>query len=85
MTARPADDILRRTHALAGGLPIVGVGGIFSGADAWQKILAGASLVQVYTGFVYEGAGLPRRINEDLRLLMDQAGARSISEVVGQG
>lgn len=80
-----ADDILRRAHALAAGLPIIGVGGIFSGADAWQKVLAGASLVQVYTGFVYQGAGLPRRINEDLLLLMEQAGARSISEVVGQG
>jgi dihydroorotate dehydrogenase len=80
-----ADDILRRTHALAAGLPIIGVGGIFSGGDAWQKILAGASLVQIYTGFVYEGAGLPRRINQDLQILMEQAGVRSISEAVGQG
>ena len=55
---------------LAGGLPIIGVGGIFSAEDAWRKILAGASLVQVYTGFVYEGAGLPRRLNQDLVLLM---------------
>ena len=80
-----SDDVLRRVHLLAGGLPIVGVGGIFSGADAWRKILAGASLLQIYTGFVYEGAGLPRRINEDLLLLCDQAGVRSLSEAVGQG
>ena len=80
-----ADDVLRQAHALAGGLPIVGVGGIFSAQDAWRKILAGASLVQVYTGFVYEGAGLPRRINQDLVLLMEQAGAGSLAEVVGQG
>ena len=79
-----ADDVLRRAHAVAGGLPIIGVGGIFSAQDAWRKILAGASLVQVYTGFVYEGAGLPRRINQDLVLLMEQAGVRSLTEVVGQ-
>jgi dihydroorotate dehydrogenase len=80
-----ADDLLRHVHTLAPAMPIVGVGGIFSGADAWAKILAGASLVQIYTGLVYEGAGLPRRINEDLRLLMDQAGVRSLAEAVGQG
>ena len=45
---------------LSGGqLPIIGVGGIFSAADAYEKIRAGASLVQLYTGFVYEGPGLP--------------------------
>lgn len=80
-----ADDVLRRVHAVADGLPIVGVGGIFSAEDAWRKILAGASLVQVYTGFVYEGAGLPRRINRDLLLLMEQAGAATIAEAVGAG
>jgi dihydroorotate dehydrogenase len=80
-----SDDVLRRVHLLAGGLPIVGVGGVFRAADAWAKILAGASLVQIYTGFVYEGAGLPRRLNEDLLLLCDQAGIRSIGEAVGQG
>jgi dihydroorotate dehydrogenase len=79
-----SDDVLRRVHLLAGGLPIVGVGGVFTGADAWRKILAGASLVQIYTRFVYEGAGLPRRINEDLLLLCEQAGVRSLDEAVGQ-
>ncbi len=80
-----ADDVLRQVVALAGGLPVIGVGGIFTAADAWQKILAGASLVQIYTGYVYEGAGLPRRINRDLLTLMDEAGARNISEIVGRG
>ncbi len=80
-----ADDVLRRAHTVAGGLPIIGVGGIFSAQDAWRKILAGASLVQVYTGFVYEGAGLPKRINQDLSLLMEQAGVSSLAEVIGQG
>ena len=80
-----ADDMLRRVHALGSGLPIVGVGGVASGEDAWRKILCGASLVQIYTSFVYEGAGLPKRINEDLVLLMDRAGARNIADAVGSG
>lgn len=46
-----------------GAFPIIGVGGIHSAADAMEKLNAGASLVQVYTGFVYEGAGLVRKIN----------------------
>jgi dihydroorotate dehydrogenase len=79
-----ADNVLRQVAALSGGLPIIGVGGIFGAADAWRKILAGASLVQVYTGFVYEGPGLIRRINRDLLTLMEQAGVRSIAEMVGQ-
>lgn len=47
-----------------GKIPIVAVGGIFSAADALEKLEAGASLVQVYTGFIYEGPGLARRINK---------------------
>ncbi len=52
-----------------GQLPIIGVGGIFTAADAWEKITAGASLIQVYTGLVYEGPGLIRRV---LQGLLDQ-------------
>ena len=80
-----ADDVLRRAAAVAGDLPIIGVGGIFTAEDAWRKILAGASLVQIYTGYVYEGPGLPKRINQDLLMLMEHAGIRSIAEAVGQG
>lgn len=68
-----------------GRLVIVGVGGIFSGADAWEKIAAGACLVQLYTGLVYEGPSLPRRIAEDLAARVTRAGATSIAEVVGSG
>jgi dihydroorotate dehydrogenase len=52
--------------ATEGKLPIIGVGGIFDGRDAWEKLEAGASLVQVYTGFVYEGPGMVRAINRRL-------------------
>ena len=66
-----------------GTLPIVGVGGIFNDADAWEKIRAGASLVQVYTGLVYEGPGIARQIVEGLAARMSEAGLKQISEVVG--
>ena len=46
--------------------PIIGVGGIFSETDALEKLEAGASLIQLYTGFIYEGAGLIKRINKQL-------------------
>jgi dihydroorotate dehydrogenase len=49
-----------------GELPIIGVGGIMSAADAIEKIKAGASLIQIYTGFIYEGPGLVKKINEAL-------------------
>jgi dihydroorotate dehydrogenase len=48
----------RLAQALAGRIPIIGVGGISEGSDAAEKIMAGASLVQVYTGFIYQGAQL---------------------------
>jgi dihydroorotate dehydrogenase len=62
-----ATEVVRYLHQKsAGGLPIIGSGGIHSAADALEKLAAGASLVQVYTGFVYEGPGLVRAINEEL-------------------
>jgi dihydroorotate dehydrogenase len=62
-------------RAARGRLPIIGVGGVFSGEDALEKIRAGASLVQIYTGYVYGGPGVPRAINRflDQRLRRDDA------------
>jgi dihydroorotate dehydrogenase len=54
------------THKTDGKLPIIGVGGIFEPKDAIEKLNAGASLVQVYTGFIYEGPGMARKINKTL-------------------
>ena len=62
---------------------LVSVGGIDSGAEAYRRIKAGASLVQIYTGLVYQGPGLPKRINDELLELMARDGVKSISEVVG--
>ncbi|HZI18750.1 MAG TPA: quinone-dependent dihydroorotate dehydrogenase [Pyrinomonadaceae bacterium] len=66
-----------------GGLEIVGVGGVFNAEDAWEKISAGASLVQLYTGFVYEGVGVVRRINEGLAETLRRHGLRTLDEAVG--
>jgi dihydroorotate dehydrogenase len=66
-----------------GQLPIIGVGGIFSGADAWEKITAGASLIQVYTGWIYEGPLMVGRILTDLLTQLEQSGLTSIAEAVG--
>ena len=66
-----------------GELPIIGVGGIFTAEDAWEKIAAGASLIQVYTGWVYEGPWMVRRILQGLLQKLEQHGFSSISEAVG--
>src|SRR6266480_2968310 len=66
-----------------GALIIIGVGGIFNAADAWEKICAGASLVQLYTGFIYEGPSIAREINDGLATIMKRAGVDSIDEAVG--
>lgn len=66
-----------------GKLPVVGVGGIFNGRDAFEKIAAGASLVQAYTGFIYGGPSFARKVNEELLWHIEKAGFRSIDEAVG--
>ncbi len=66
-----------------GKLPIIGVGGIFTAADAWEKICAGASLIQLYTGFIHEGPGVARRINEGLSDILKREGLRTFDEAVG--
>jgi dihydroorotate dehydrogenase len=66
-----------------GNLPIIGVGGIFTAEDAWEKIRAGASLLQLYTGFVYQGWGVARDINNDLKRIMDKEGVKHLDQAVG--
>jgi dihydroorotate dehydrogenase len=68
-----------------GTLPIIGVGGIFTAADAWEKITAGACLVQTYTGWIYEGPWMVRRILEGLTQRLNAAGLTHISEAIGCG
>ena len=66
-----------------GSLPLIGVGGIFTAEDAWEMISAGASLLQIYTGFIYEGPSIARRINEGLRRIISANGFVSLDEAVG--
>jgi dihydroorotate dehydrogenase len=73
--------VARRT---AGRLPIVGVGGIFGAADALEKLQAGATLVQVYTGLVYTGPGLVRTINLGLQRACTASGAAHVRVLCGQ-
>jgi dihydroorotate dehydrogenase len=79
-----ATEIVRLLYRRVGGqVPIIGVGGIVSGADALERIRAGATLVQLYTAFVYGGPSLPGRILGDLSADADREGWRSVTELVG--
>ena len=69
--------------ATGGALPLVGVGGIGSAEDAWQRIRTGASLVELYSAMVYEGPGIARRIVRGLEALMRRDGFASVAEAVG--
>ena len=69
--------------ATGGALPLVGVGGIASAEDAWARIRAGASLVQLYSAMVYEGPGIARRIVRGMETLMRRDGFASVAEAVG--
>ncbi|HZA51296.1 MAG TPA: dihydroorotate dehydrogenase (quinone), partial [Myxococcaceae bacterium] len=73
-----------RAYARSGGaLPIVGVGGVFTGADAYEKIRAGASVVQLYTGLIYGGPDTVRRILVEVVQLLRRDGFASAREAVG--
>lgn len=77
-------DIVRHLYRQTkGALPIIGVGGIFTVQDAWEKITAGASLLQVYTALVYEGPGLTNEIVRGLAARLEQRGLRQLSDAVG--
>jgi dihydroorotate dehydrogenase len=81
---RRSTQVVAWLHSLTGGsIPIIGVGGIFTAEDAWEMIRAGASLVQIYTGFIYEGPSVVREINEGLRRIVSREGFVSLDEAVG--
>ena len=80
----PSTALLAEMYRLTGGrLPLVGVGGVASAAEAYAKIRAGAALVQLYTGLVYHGPGLPRRILIELAALLRRDGFATVAEAVG--
>jgi dihydroorotate dehydrogenase len=70
-------------RATGGALPLIAAGGVASGADAWARIRAGASLVQLYTALVYQGPGAARRINRELKALCRRDGFANVAEAIG--
>jgi len=77
-------EALRKFRSASGGeIPLMGVGGIASADDAWERIRAGASLVQLYTAMVYQGPGIARRIALGLAHRLEREGFASIADAVG--
>jgi dihydroorotate dehydrogenase len=90
MSGRPlcerANEVMKYLYRnTKGRLVLLGVGGISSALDAYERIKSGASLVQFYTALVYQGPMLPRSINEGLLRLMERDGVKQIAELVGAG
>ena len=88
LSGRPLKDTSTRMIAtlyeLTGGrIPLIGVGGIFTAEDAWEKIAAGASLVQLYTGFIYLGPRIVHQINEGLLKILEREGFANLEAAVG--
>ena len=76
--------MIAQLYALTGGgIPLIGVGGIFSARDAWEKICAGASLVQLYTGFIYQGPNIANDINEGLAKILAREKFASLDAAIG--
>jgi dihydroorotate dehydrogenase len=80
----PSTQVLRKMYKLTDGkIPLIGVGGISSAEDAYAKIRAGASLVQLYSALIYQGFGLIPRINDGLSQLLARDGFASVADAVG--
>ncbi|XP_047531250.1 dihydroorotate dehydrogenase (quinone), mitochondrial [Vanessa atalanta] len=79
-------DIIRTMYKLTkGSIPIIGVGGVFTGQDAYEKILAGASVVQIYTALIYHGPPVVTKIKSELAQLLLKDGYNDVSSAVGKG
>jgi len=79
-------NMIKKFHTqLHGKIPIIGVGGVNSGKSAYEKIIAGASLLQIYTGFVYRGPSVVKNIKKELIQILKAEGVKDIKEVVGKG
>ena len=84
--ARRAVEVLRRLYARVGDkLVLISVGGIETADDAWERIAAGASLLQGYTGFVYGGGRWAREIHDGIAARLHAGGFSTVSEAVGSG
>jgi len=79
-------DVITAIYRYAKGkLPIVGVGGIFTAEDAFEKVVAGAALLQAYTGFIYRGPSFASDINHGLALILRERGFATLNDAIGSG
>jgi dihydroorotate dehydrogenase len=85
LTGRSTALIRHVANRAEGRLTIIGVGGVFDADDAWHKLAAGASLVQVYTGLIYQGPALARQINRGIIRRMEREGLASLDDIVEGG
>ncbi len=77
-------EMIRKIFKMTNGkVPIIGVGGILTADDAWEKIKAGASILQLYTGLVFEGPGIAKSIVKGLKKRIESEGFESLAEAVG--
>ncbi len=83
LTQRSREHVRHIRKRTKGRLPIIGVGGVFTADDAYEMIRAGASLVQLYTGLIYEGPGIASRINEGLVRRLQADGYATVADAVG--
>ena len=83
LTSRSTEMVSQIYRRSGGKLPIIGVGGIFSAADAFEKIVNGASLLQAYTGFIYSGPSFPVDVVSGLADLIQERGFRNLDEAIG--
>ena len=83
LSARSTEVVRHLYRQTRGTVPIIGVGGIFSAADAWEKITSGASLIQLYTGLVFEGPAVVRHIVEGLLGRLESRGFSRLEQAVG--
>ncbi len=81
---KKSNEVLKNFHKFTQGqIPLVGVGGIASASDAYEKIKCGASLVQIYSAFIYQGFGLVEEIKKELSELVAKDGFKNVSESIG--
>jgi len=83
LRARSTEVIRHIYRQTKGKLPIIGAGGVFNADHAWEKITAGASLIQVYTGLIYKGPALAKEIVSDLLRRLEESGIKQLHEAVG--
>ncbi len=84
LTVRSREIVSRAFKLADGSFPIIGVGGIMNGDDAWEMICSGASLVQIYTGFIYGGPSIVKEINKTILRRLNESGLNSVAEAVGR-